>query len=213
MQQNDFIKYLKVYKPKDLIITEGGEEQDFFCLLQGIVGIWKGDVKDSDGMVKIGELTDKGTYFGEMSYLLQEPRTASIIAEGNVKVLKFPGEMLSQMVMKQPKLGLKICTALADRLKGTTMKQQDIAQQRNVLRSDATNQLLHAKETFQKTYIILSAIQTQFQNQFLKAAIEYMSQDKLLQGGRKMRMDDKFFHDLPPRLVDILKRVSQAKTG
>lgn len=209
MQQNDFIKYLKVHKPQEFIIAEGGEEQDFFCLLQGAVGIWKGDPEDKDNMVKIGELSEKGAYFGEMSFLLQEPRTASILAEGNVKVLKFPGEMLPQMVMKHPKLGLKICTALADRLKGTTMKHQDIAKQRNVLRTDATNQLLHAKETFQKMFVILSAIQTQFQNPFLKSAMEYMAQDKLLQGGRKMRLDDKFYHDLPPRLVDILKRVSQ----
>jgi CRP/FNR family transcriptional regulator len=209
MEQQDFIKYLKVYKPQEVLIAEGGDEQDFFCLLQGAIGIWKGDIEDRESLVKIGELAEKGTYFGEMSYLLQEPRTASIMAEGNVKVLKFPGEMLPDMVMKQPKLGLKICTALADRLKGTTMKQQDIAKQRNVLRTDATNQLLHAKEAYQKMFVILSAIQTQFQNPFLKSAMEYMAQDKLLQGGRKMRMDDKFYRDLPPRLVDILKRVSQ----
>jgi CRP-like cAMP-binding protein len=206
MEQQDFIKYLKVYKPKEVLITEGSLDKDFYCLLQGVVGIWKGDLTEQDNLVKVSEFQDKGIYFGEMSYLLQEPRTASIIAETPVKVLKFPGEMLPQMVVKQPKLGLKICTALADRLKGTTMKQQDIAKQRNVLRNDATNQLLHAKESFQKMFVILSSIQQQFQNPFLKAALEYMSLDKLLQGGRKMRIDEKFMHDLPPRLIDLLKK-------
>jgi hypothetical protein len=74
------------------------------------------------------------------------------------------------------------------------------------LRSDATNQLLHAKETFQKLFVILTAIQAQFQNPFLKAAMEYFSHDKLFQGGRKLRVDEKFLHDLPPRLVDLLKK-------
>lgn len=206
MQHSDFIKYLKVYKNQAPLIKEGEEDQDFFCLLQGKVGVWKGDLDDKESLVKVGELEEKGGYFGEMSFLLQEPRTASILAEDNVKVLKFPGEMLPKMVMKQPKLGLKICTALADRLKGTTKKQQDIAQQRNVLRSDATNQLLHAKEIFQKMFFILGAIQAQFQNPFLKAALEYMSHDKLLQGGRKIRVDEKFLLDLPTRLVDLLKK-------
>lgn len=211
MQHNDFIKYLKVYKSHDALIVEGAEEKDFFCLLQGKVGVWKGDLSDRESLVKVGEISGKGSYFGEMSYLLQEPRTASIIAEEGVKVLKFPGDMLPQMVVKQPKLGLKICTALADRLKGTTMKQQDIAQQRNVLRSDATNQLLHAKEVFQKTFFILNAIQQQFQNPFLKAMIEYMSHEKLLQGGRKIRVDEKFLHDLPTRLIDLLKKMQGKK--
>jgi CRP-like cAMP-binding protein len=206
MDQNDFIKYLKVYKSHDALIVEGEDDKDFYCLLQGKVGVWKGDLADRESLVKVGEIGEKGAYFGEMSYLLQEPRTASILAEDTVKVLKFPGDMLPQMVMKQPKLGLKICTALADRLKGTTIKQQDIAQQRNILRSDATNQLLHAKEVFQKMFFILNAIQNQFQNPFLKAALEYMSQDKLLHGGRKIRVDDKFLHDLPTRLVDLLKK-------
>lgn len=206
MQHHEFIKYLKVYKSHDALIVEGTEENDFFCLLQGKVGVWKGDLQNRESLVKVGEIAEKGSYFGEMSYLLQEPRTASIMAEDSVKVLKFPGEMLPQMVMKQPKLGLKICTALADRLKGTTIKQQDIAQQRNVLRSDATNQLLHAKEVFQKLFFILTAVQTQFQNPFLKATLEFMSREKLLQGGRKIRVDDKFLHDLPARLVDLLKK-------
>lgn len=209
MQQSDFIKYLKVYKPHEALIVEGTDEKDFFCLLQGKVGVWKGDLEVRESLVKVGEIADKGVYFGEMSFLLQEPRTASILAEDSVKVLKFPGDMLPQMVMKQPKLGLKICTALADRLKGTTMKQQDIAQQRNVLRSDATNQLLHAKEVFQKFYFILTVIQQQFQNPFLKALLEHLSHEKLLQGGRKIRVNEEFLHDLPPRLVDLLKKLQE----
>lgn len=206
----EFIKYLKVYKPNEILIKEGedGEDADFFCLLQGTVGIWKGQLEDKSKAVKIGEISERGTYFGEMSALLEEDRTATIRAlDEPVKVLKFPGEMLSQMILKQPSLGLKVCTALADRLRGTTDQQHDTAVQRNEIRDDATSQFLHAKEAFQKVFVMLTTIQTQLQHPNLKACLEFMSTDKLLQGGRKIHMDEEFLADLPPQLVDSVKQV------
>lgn len=203
---DDFIKYLKAYKPKEVLIKEGDDDTDFFCLLQGKVGIWKGAIEKPDEMVKIGEIEEKGTYFGEMSVLLGEKRTASIIAKEPVKVLKFPGEMLSQLVLTQPKLGLKLLTALANRLRGTTDKQQDIAIQRNEIREDATFQFLMARETFQKIFMMLSALQLQQQNNALKAIVSYMSRDKMLQGGKKIRVDQEFLSQIPQELVDPIKK-------
>jgi len=202
----EYLKYLKTYEPNDTLIKEGEEDNEFFCLLQGKVGIWKGDPEKPESYVKVGEMAEKGTYFGEMGYLLQEARTASITAIDKVKVLRFPGEMLPQLIMKQSKLGLKICTTLADRLKGTTVRNLDIASERNTLRDDNTNQLLHAKEAYQKIFIVLTAIQTQLQHPMLKAAIEYMGHDKLLQGGKKIHVDEGFLHDLPPLLSDPVKQ-------
>jgi len=206
MSTKDYAKYLKVFKPKEVLIAEGDTEADFFCLLQGTIDIWKGDIEDRDQMVKVGSLSEKGAYFGEMSFLLGEQRTASIIASDAVKVLKFPGEMLPQMMMKQPKLGYKLCTALADRLKGTTSKTEEVGRERNTLRGDATSQLFHAKEVFQKMFILLTAIQAQFQNPLLKSAIEWMARDKLLQGGKRARVEEHFLDELPPRLADLVKR-------
>ena len=199
-------KYLAIYSNKEFIVRESDTDQDFFCLVEGLVGIWKGDPEDPDAMVKVGELAGRGIYFGEMSYLLGEERTASIIAQGDVKVLRFRGDMLPQMILKQPQLGLKLLTAVADRLKGTTNKTEDIAQQRDALRDDATQQLLHAKEMFQKTFMLLTAIAAQTQNPLIKSCVEYMSHDKLLQGAKRMRIDDRFTHDLPEILVDISKK-------
>lgn len=207
--QNDlkeFIKYLKVYPANAFLIKEGNDDNDFFCLLHGEVGIWKGDPAEPDKMVRVGGFKDKGIYFGEMGYLLQETRTASIVSETQVKVLKFPGEMLPQLIMKQPKLALKISTNLANRLKGTTAQQQNVTLQRNELRSDATDQLFHAKEVFQKIFMILTAVQAQFQNPLIKMVIEYMQKDKLLRGGRRMSVNEEFLRDLPPRLSDLMKK-------
>jgi len=202
----EYIKYLKVYHNDDVIISEGGKDQDFFCLLSGTVAIWKGDPDNKPEWVRIDEISESGTYFGEMGALLQEPRTATAVAVDTVKTLKFPGTMLPQMILKQTKLGLKLCTALADRLKGSTTKQQNVIMQRNEIRDDATQQFLHGKESFQKLFMILTAIQTQLQHPFLKTVIEYMSRDTLLQGGRKIFLDDEFFEDIPEEISDLIKK-------
>ena len=208
MNNEDFLKYVKVYKPKEYLVKEGDQDHDFFCLLQGKVGIWRGNLDEPDQMVKIGELTEKGTYFGEMGQLLQEQRTASIIAsnENSVKVLKFPGEMLDQMILKQPKLGLKVCAALANRLKGTTDKQQEVAIERNEIRDDATSQFLHAKEQYQKVFVMLTSIQKQLQHPNIKSCIEFMTHDKLLQGGRKIHINEEFLADIPDTLKEHIKK-------
>ena len=208
----EFVKYLKVYKPNAVIIREGTKEDDFFCLLQGTVGIWKGNAESITELIKVGELKEKGMYFGEMSCLLEEVRSASIIAVDTVKVLKFPGEMLPDMILKQPSLGLKLSTALAARLKGTTTKQQDIAQQRNEIRDDATQQLLYAKEAFQKLFVMLTAVQTQLQFPPLKSLIEFMSRDKLLQGGKKLDIDEEFCKNIPGDVSELVQKAYKTIT-
>lgn len=202
----EFIKYLKSYKPNDVIIHEGDPDHSFYCLLQGKIGILKGLKEKTNNPIKIGEISEKGGYFGEMSCLLDERRTASIIAINDVKLLQFPGEMLSQMIVKQPKLGLKLCTALADRLKGTTLKQQDVTMQRNEIRDDATQQFLHAKESYQKIFIMLTAAQTKLQLPLIKSIISFMGQDRLLQGGRKIRFDASFLEGMPTEVVELIKK-------
>ena len=107
------------------------------------------------------------------------------------------------MIQKNSKLALKICTALADRLKGTTQKNEQVATERNELREDATQDLLHAKALFQKLFMLLTAVQAQFQNPLLKSVIELMGQDRLLKGGKKPRVNEEFLQSIPEKLVDL----------
>jgi CRP-like cAMP-binding protein len=222
----EFVQYIKNYKANEVLIYENDTDTEFFCLLQGEVGIWRGIRKPGEGEecidpfscpadtaegvgapVKIGDIAEQGVYFGEMSVLLSEPRTATIIAKsGGAKVLKFPGKKLSQMMFKQPKLALRICTTLANRLRGTTTKQTETAQQRNELQDDATNLGLHAKETFQKVFVMLSSVQMHLQQPNIKSILEYMTQDKLMQGGRKIRIDEEFLRDIPNDVRDKVKQ-------
>lgn len=206
----EFVKFLRTFKPNSFVVKEGEEDTDFFCLLQGKVGIWKGDPEDKNSLVRVGEFTEPGTYFGEMSGLLEEPRTASIIAmDEPVRVLQFPGEMLFSMMLKQPKLGIKICSTLAARLRGVTDRQSNMVAERNALREDNTSQFLYTREVYQKVFLMLSALQMRLVNPDLKSILEFMGKDKLIQGGKRVKIDEEFLEDIPESLRDSVKQVHE----
>ncbi|MCH1430168.1 MAG: cyclic nucleotide-binding domain-containing protein [Chlamydiales bacterium] len=210
-KKNNLGQYLKTFPPRSEIITEGDDNQDFFCLLEGKVEIWK---QSEDGKkVKIGEIDKKGSYFGEISYLLKEPRTASIIADKEVKVLKFSGNMLPELILKQPNLGLKLCMTLAERLKGTTTSQRNAAIQRDELRDDITKQYFELSTLFQKVFIMLSSIQVHLNNEHMKAILTYMSQQKILRAGRQVEINKAFLESIPTELTDYVKSAYQEGTG
>ena len=211
MVNDEFTKYLKAYPPDHFLIKEGSENQDFFCLLEGSVCIWKGNPEEKEKLIKVAEIDEKGTYFGEMSYILEESRTASIISKNKVKVLQFPGEMLEPLMLKQPKLALHICKTLAQHLKGSTTKTEEVSQNIGTLRNDVATSHLEAKKSYQTIFMLLSAIQTQFQNPLLKSVIELMAGNKLLQGGKKQKFDRLVLEGLPEQLVDLALKLFSAE--
>jgi hypothetical protein len=202
----DFAKYLVQYRPLDVIMNENDDSNDFFCLLQGEIGVWRGDSEDPSQLVKISSISEKGTYFGEMSSLLEEKRTATITAQTRVKALKFPGEMLNQMILTQPKLGVKLCTALAARLKGSLDQQECIAVQRNEIRDESTLQFTYTREAFQKLFIMLTSVQAQLQHPILKQVVEHISHDRLLQSGKKIMVDEHLIKDMPDQIQEMVRK-------
>lgn len=205
-------KYLESYEKDQAIITEGEQDTDFFCLVQGKLSVWKGSEKDIDTdetpkLIRMGEISEKGSYFGEMSYFLKEPRSATIKCDTDAKVLKFPGTMLPELMTTQPELSVKMCKSLAERLKDSTSFSHKEALGKMTMRTDAADQGLYAKESFQKVFMMLSAIQVQFQHPLLKLVIEYMTKNRLLQGGRKIILSDEALQSFPLPLVPLLKKL------
>ena len=100
------------YEDKDVIIREGNKDIDFFVLVQGGVYVVKGGKK-------IAEIVQPGEYFGEMSAITGEPRSASIISKGRSMVKRFPGNKLSEVIEKYPDVAKHLFSVLAARLDST----------------------------------------------------------------------------------------------
>ncbi len=97
------------YQDTDVIVRQSNTDRDFFKLVRGSVLV----VRDGK---KIAELSQPGEYFGEMSAITGEARTASIIAKGRATVKRFPGDKLSEVIAKYPDVATHLFAALAGRL-------------------------------------------------------------------------------------------------
>jgi PAS domain S-box-containing protein len=110
----DLEKYAKTFRKEEYLFLEGDASQDLYVLISGHAEIIK-------GTQKMGEITEPGSVFGELSFLLGVNRTASIRAETDVKVLRLPKDELNTFFTRFPSLWLKISTYLAQRLDETSL--------------------------------------------------------------------------------------------
>lgn len=102
-------KYGQAMPAGTAIIREGETSDITYFLHSGEVGMYKGGVKIAS--LKAGEM------FGEMAYLLGEPRTATVKAETDVFIIAFPPPVLEELMASSPRLSREIIGSLAQRLK------------------------------------------------------------------------------------------------
>ena len=100
------------YEDGDVIIQEGNKDRDFFKLVRGKVAVLRSGKK-------IAEITEPGEYFGEMAAILEEPRSASIIAAGRCTIKRYPGEKLGELIEKYPDVSRHLFRTLVERLHKT----------------------------------------------------------------------------------------------
>ncbi|MDA8417410.1 MAG: cyclic nucleotide-binding domain-containing protein, partial [Desulfobacteraceae bacterium] len=65
---------------------------------------------------KIAEIAQPGDYFGEMSAITGEVRSASIVSKGRAVVKRYPGDKLSEIILKYPEVSSHLFKTLATRL-------------------------------------------------------------------------------------------------
>jgi type IV pilus assembly protein PilB len=97
------------YEDKDVIVREGNRDSDFFKLVRGAVVIAKG------GKI-IAQIVEQGEYFGEMSAITGESRSASILSKGRSVIKRFPGDKLPEIIEKYPEVAKHLFEAIAGRL-------------------------------------------------------------------------------------------------
>lgn len=125
---NDLIQIAKTCSPLNFtsgekIVTLGDEGHSLFLVAQGTVDVVNYDSKGS--MIHLKELSS-GNYFGEMSLLTGEKRSATVMAKNEVSVLKIASENIVPIIKKNPKIMEAISHKLAER-KVTTKDIMDKA--------------------------------------------------------------------------------------
>ncbi len=112
-----------VFDPGQVLIKEGVMGNGFYILRSGSLEVYK-------DKVRIAEINQPDTIFGEMSDILNKPRTCNIIAKTKSTV-EHIANGIDETVRKKPDLTKQILRDLAERLEQTTKKLAD--SERNLL--------------------------------------------------------------------------------
>jgi len=103
---------MHTYKRNEIIAQEGDNSQTCFILISGKIGI----LKDRN---IITEYTDRGTIFGELSAILNQPRTSTLVALEDSQVIIIE-KGIDELIKKHPDITKKLMVSLATRLANTT---------------------------------------------------------------------------------------------
>jgi CRP-like cAMP-binding protein len=97
------------FREGEWIIRQGDEHSAVYVIVEGEVAVV---IDDEDRRV-----LSKGAFFGEVSVLLQEPATASIVTRTPVSCLVVPGPAVKDFFVSHPLITYRILKAEARRLK------------------------------------------------------------------------------------------------
>lgn len=105
-------KYGQVHPAGHTLIEEGDNSRTAYFLYAGRAVVYK---NTDGGRRRLGELGE-GQLFGEMAYLLNETRTASVVADTEITVLALPPQTMEELMRHSAPLSRRIIDILCQRL-------------------------------------------------------------------------------------------------
>jgi CRP-like cAMP-binding protein len=112
-------KSAEITFPRDAVVIREGDPGDSLCIIvKGTVEVRKGDRV-------VAELT-AGDFFGELSLIDGEPRSADVIATDDVTLLKLTASNFDPL-LSDPYFARAILRSLAERFRGVLDSQADVS--------------------------------------------------------------------------------------
>jgi CRP-like cAMP-binding protein len=111
---------IEEYRTGETILKQGNKSNGFYVLEKGAVEVYK-------NKMMLNVLIYPGTIFGEIGDILNRPRTCSIKARTQTRVIKYDCPNLETLVEQHPDIAAKIMQTLASRLERTTQKLADLS--------------------------------------------------------------------------------------
>ena len=102
---------------KSIVVQESDPGDSMYVILDGEVKVSTYSV---DGREVVLALLGKGSFFGEMSLLDEQPRSANVTTMQDSKFANIRRRDLVQLLMDQPVISLKLLTEIAVRLRKTS---------------------------------------------------------------------------------------------
>ncbi len=110
------------YKDKDVVCREGENSNDLFFIISGRFAVYA-----NRKLATV--LTPNDLFIGEMAFLLNDRRTATILAVGNCRLIRIPKADFLLMIRKNPHYGIFLSKMLAQRLLRQTTQTIELKKQ------------------------------------------------------------------------------------
>jgi small-conductance mechanosensitive channel/CRP-like cAMP-binding protein len=119
------------FKSGDIVVKQGDIGKSMYIIVEGILDVYI-DFKGNGEEVKVAHMVP-GDFFGEMSLLTGEPRSASVIAHGDTFVYEITKDDLQLLIENRPEIAAHITQTIAERRvreevvkNNLTVEQQEI---------------------------------------------------------------------------------------
>jgi len=105
-------RFVRTYQQSEVIFEDGAPGDEMFYILEGEVVVTKHG--------KTVKVLKRGDFFGEMSMLIDEPRTAGVSAGADVRLVAISRKNFQTILRENPEIVTSILKTMARRLKETT---------------------------------------------------------------------------------------------
>ncbi|MCR5612935.1 cyclic nucleotide-binding domain-containing protein [Treponema sp.] len=107
------------FKDREVICRENEQTNDLYFIVSGKYAVYA-------GRKLVSVLTPNDMFIGDMSFLLNDRRSATVLASGNCRLIKIPKIDFLDMIRKNPHYGIFLSKMLAQRLFNQTHKTLEL---------------------------------------------------------------------------------------
>lgn len=115
---------VRSFNKNSFVITEGDTSNSLYIILSGEVKVF---VSDEEGKANIVNRLGPGDYFGELSLIDDEPRSASIETLSKCQISILSRQYFVNYIEENPRIAIRLLQGVVRRLRTTTNHAKDLA--------------------------------------------------------------------------------------
>lgn len=142
---------LRPVRKNEFIVKSGELGSSMFILVEGLLNVYITDTKNNVE-VKVAQLKP-GSYFGEMSLLTGEPRSASIVAFCDSFLFEIPKDDIDHILKAKPELAVSMAKKIAEiKLKNDHVFNERNQAEKDNLKTELSSSILSKIKDFFKLF-------------------------------------------------------------
>lgn len=127
------------------VVTQGAAGDSMYALVEGLLEV-RSDYENGNRQVKVSAI-QPGEFFGEMSLLTGEPRSATVVAVTDAIVYEIGKDDLNALLVGRPQIAVQIAQIVAARRLELKAKEKLSPEDCVVLRQSVADQILEKMES------------------------------------------------------------------